>query len=173
MNYHDEYLTTLWTNELRGQVEAAASGAPGNVFEFSFDVSLAGNRRSRAEFYQAIWGTVPRYSDLPAEHKKRLWYSAEVKVLGSVDSGNITAHAGTMMDIKQAMNPQDESFSTGVKYKVYRNRNDTTPGWEYYGRPSDLVSVERILPHFIGWGDRTGKYYNVNTGQFDLSHPLQ
>jgi hypothetical protein len=171
VNYHDEYLMTLWANELRGEVEAVARKSPASVTDFSFRVSLAKNRQARADFYQTIWGTVPQYKNLSSEQKNMLTYVTELKSHGVVNSSNISDHAKTMLAVKNVINPSHEKISMPLKYEVYQNTSDKKPKWEYRGRFTEANSVEDLLPQFIEWGERTGKYYNMKTKKFDLAHP--
>lgn len=176
LNYFDEYLQVLWAKELRGELEKAVHKESTDVFAISYHVSLMANRQSRAEFYDAIWGTVPKYKDLSLEQKKKIAHVADIKSQGTVDSSNIVSHANTMLAVKSGIDPNKEVKDIVVIYKVYHDKSDKNPGWQWQNSTQvefeNVSNADEIIPYFIEWREGRGLYYNPKTKQFDLTNPL-
>lgn len=174
-NYHDGYLQELWERELKERVESAIHREPTDVFDINYSVSITVSQKTKVEFYDAIWATVPTYAELPANQKKRITHIAKIKSYGTVDASNIISHANTMRAVKQAVNSNDESLRVVVEYEVYRDKKDQNPRWEWQGNgrvsPGEATSAEELIPYFIEWRDGRGLYYNPNAKQFNLQQP--
>lgn len=174
INYSDNYLLQLWTNELQGNVKSVIMSQPIGAFSADFQVALVKNRASIAEFYDTIWGTTPTYDELPLNLKQELSLISNIKALGPVNAHTITAYAATMIAVRNALDPMRENLNIRVdSFKIYHRQGDTTPGWEWQNinfiKLDTVESTDTLTPYFIQWTNGYGKYYDLKTHEFDAS----
>lgn len=172
INYHDDYLETLWSNELTNATSSNVKSITPGFSSYSLDLSLGGTHTYRASVFDSLWGTAPRYSDLSNDIKKKLGGNVELKSEGSVDSSNIRSYAEAVLEVRRAIDSKNIGLSTWVHYGIYKNKDDPKPTWELK-TPSEgtmlTITPERLESYFIEWSNGYGRNYNPKTGVFDAS----
>lgn len=176
LSYYDSYLEVLWAEEIEGNVKTAVDEQGTDVYDFSFTVGVAGTQQYRADFYDAIWGTVPKYSELSAELKQKISFVAKMKSAAGLEPNNVLSHAKTVYAISQAIDPDMQGIEANVEYAIYREKGDREEAGKWSRSPSfrmkDVKSATELQPYFVKWTDGKGQYYNMDTKQFDLNWPV-
>ncbi len=176
LNYSDDYLLTLWTHELKDRVDKTIASQPINVFFNDFHVDLAKTKSSTAAFYDRIWGTVPKYNELPLELKRQLTLSNDIKVQGSMNAAGVERYATAMIAIRDVLDPAKDQLDVLISsFEIYNDQRggEKLGEWSNVGfvKLNKVKSINELTPYFVKWTNRYGKYYNTSTHEFDNNHP--